>query len=92
MQTLCDVLEIPRSTYYQISQKEESNRERENKELTKRIIEIHTESNQIYGAPKIHKTLQKEGYFVSLKRVQRLMNKTDVRSITIKKFRPQPSK
>lgn len=69
-----------------------SNRERENKELTKRIIEIHTDSKQRYGAPKIHIILQQEGYSVSLKRVQRLMAKADVRSITQKKYRPCSSK
>ena len=35
---------VPRSTYYQTSQKLESNRERENNELTKQIKEIHVES------------------------------------------------
>jgi putative transposase len=68
-----------------------SNRERENKELTKRICEIHAESKQRYGAPKIHIILKKEGYNVSLKRVQRLMIKADIRSITFKKFRPYSS-
>lgn len=70
----------------------ESNRERENKELSKRIIDIHTESKQRYGAPKIHILLQQEGYSVSLKRVQRLMAKAEVRSITQKKYRPYSSK
>ncbi|WP_429902468.1 IS3 family transposase [Heyndrickxia ginsengihumi] len=68
IQTLCDVLEIPRSTYYDSFQKVESNRDCENKEITQRIIEIHTESKQRYRAPKIHKILQKESYKVSLKR------------------------
>ncbi|MEX6588291.1 hypothetical protein AB6L40_17300, partial [Paraclostridium bifermentans] len=34
--TLCDVLGIPRSTYYKSLQHVESNRNRENKELTKK--------------------------------------------------------
>ncbi|MFC0472215.1 IS3 family transposase [Halalkalibacter kiskunsagensis] len=89
IQTLCDVLEIARSTYYQASQKLESNRE--NKELTKRIKEIYTESMERYGAPKIHHILRKEDYSVSLKRVQRLMKKADIRSIIQKKYRPYSS-
>lgn len=89
---MCDVLDIPRSTYYQSLNKTISNRERENNELTKRIIEIHSESNGRYGAPKIHHLLQEEGYKVSINRVQRLMKKADIQSITVKKFRPTPSK
>lgn len=89
---MCDLLDIPRSTYYQSFNKTISNRKRENNELTKRIIEIHSESKGRYGAPKIHHLLEKEGYDVSIKRVQRLMKKAEIRSITVKKFRPTPSK
>lgn len=89
---MCDVLGVPRSTYYKSLMHTVSNRDQENHQLTKRIIEIHQESKQRYGAPKIHHLLIKEGYRVSLKRVQRLMKKADIRSITVKKFRPTPSK
>src|SRR5699024_12560359 len=37
-------------------------------------------------------SIQQEGYYVSLKRVQRLMKKVGIKSITVKKFRPTPSK
>src|SRR5699024_9462474 len=40
----------------------------------------------------IHYLLNQEGYNVRLKRVQRLMKKVDIQSITVKKFRPTPSK
>lgn len=92
IQTMCDVLDIPKSTYYQSLNKTISNRERENNKLMKRIIKIHNESDKRYGAPKIHHLLNKEGLQVSLKRVQRLMKKANIRSITVKKFRPTSSK
>jgi putative transposase len=89
---MCDVLAVPRSTYYHSLHKTESNRERENQGLTKKIIQIHQESKERYGAPKIHQTLLKGGYSVSLKRVQRLMTKAEIRSITKKKYRPHSSR
>ncbi|HSH25554.1 MAG TPA: IS3 family transposase [Massilibacterium sp.] len=92
VQTMCDVLDVPRSTYYKSLNKTISNRDRENKELTERIIQIHNGSNKRYGAPKIHHLLVEEGYHVSIKRVQRLMKKANIRSITVKKFRPTQSK
>src|SRR5699024_4723899 len=63
-----------------------------NQEFTKRIKEIHIESKERYGAPKIHHILCEKGYQVSIKRVQRLMREAGIRSITKKKFRPTPSK
>lgn len=89
---MCKVLAIPRSTYYQSGKNVESNRDRENKEITRQITTIHKESKQRYGAPKIHHILQQEGFQVSLKRVQRLMKQAGIRSIVKKKYRPYPSK
>jgi len=86
------VLEVPRSTYYKSLTKSISNRDQENQQVTKRIVDIYNQSKKRYGAPKIHYILQQEGYVISLKRVQRLMKKADIRSITVKKFRPTPSK
>lgn len=88
---MCEVLDIPRSTYYRSFERTESKRDRENKQLTEEIQSIHKDSKSRYGAPKIHQSLLKKGYSVSLKRVQRLMKKADLRSITVKKFRPQVS-
>lgn len=92
IRTMCEALDIPKSTYYQSLNKTESNRDRENCEFTEKIIRIYEESKKRYGAPKIHEILEKQGHKISLKRVQRLMKKTDIRSIIVKKFRPTPSK
>ena len=89
---MCEALDIPKSTYYQSLNKTESNRDRENREFTEKIIRIYEESKKRYGAPKIHEILEKQGHKISLKRVQRLMKKADIRSIIVKKFRPTPSK
>ncbi|MDW7618146.1 IS3 family transposase, partial [Peribacillus simplex] len=85
---MCEVLEIPRSSHYQSLQLVVSNREQENKELTNKINLIYLESKGRYGAPKIHQILLTKGFSLSLKRVQRLMSKASIRSITKKKYRP----
>lgn len=48
-------------------------------------------NKQRYGATKIHQILLKEGRSVSLKHVQKLMKQLNLRSIVIKKYRPQRS-
>ncbi|UAT29134.1 IS3 family transposase [Bacillus badius] len=92
IQKMCEVLAVPRSSYYDSLEKTTSKRAIENRELTKEIRRIHLESKARYGAPKIHKTLLNRGFFLSLKRVQRLMKKAGIRSIIKKKYRPYPSK
>lgn len=50
---MCDVLGLSKSTYYQTKKHVESNRNRENREITERMKEIHAESKQRYEAQKI---------------------------------------
>ncbi|AYE53405.1 IS3 family transposase (plasmid) [Priestia megaterium NCT-2] len=89
---MCEVLTIPRSSYYHSFKKTVSNREQENQELTKEIRWISLKSKARYGAPKIHQILVNNECYLSLKRVQRLMKKAGIRSVTKKKYRPYPLK
>jgi putative transposase len=55
---MCDVLQIPRSTYYY----EAKERDNQEKELTKLVVEIFKNSRNIYGQRKIKVELQKLGW------------------------------
>jgi putative transposase len=46
-------------------------------ELLERIRRIHAESGGIYGSPRVHAMLRREGESVSRKRVERLMREHD---------------
>ena len=69
-----------------------SNRDQEKHDLAERFLEIYNGRKHRYGAPNIHDLLSEEVYQVSLILVQRLMKNADIRSIIVKKFRPEPSK
>lgn len=85
-------MKVSRSTYYDAINRGISKREKENEQLKIKILEIYNKSKKRYGTPKIQKMLEKEGYEISLKRVQRLMKKLGIKSIIIKKYRPSTSK
>ena len=85
---MCRVLNMPKSTYYKSHHKEPSCRSLENQKLSDEIQAIYNDSSHRYGAPKIHKILINKGFCVSIKRVQRLMHKLNIRSIVVKKFKP----
>jgi putative transposase len=89
---MCQVLQMPKSSYYLSLQKTSSKREQENADWTEKIRVIHQESKERYGAPKIHHILKQNGASISLKRVQRLMKKAQIRSITKKKYKPFANK
>ena len=85
---LCEVLNVPRSTFYQSKHQSESKWKRENQQLLEYIKKIYFESKRRYGAIKVHRQLLKEGLCVSLKRVQRLMKSAGLASIIQKKYTP----
>lgn len=85
---MCTVLEAPKSSYYDWKKKKPSKRQSENKRLNRLISGIYFENKGIYGAPKIHKILVGRGESLSLKKVQILMRKLGLRSVTLKKYKP----
>lgn len=90
---MCNVLGVPRSTYYDKRSRPLSARVKINKKLKEQILKIYIDSKQRYGSPKITKILNKERQnkrlsSVSLKRVQRLMNELSIKSIVVKKYKP----
>lgn len=78
---------VSTSGFYKWLRKGESQRQQENRALTRRIEALHRQSHSVYGAPRITRELHKEGFQVSQPRVERLMRKAGVRSVTGKKFK-----
>ncbi|WP_405701864.1 IS3 family transposase [Streptomyces sp. NBC_01383] len=77
-------LRIASSTYYRWrrAEKEPCERVRKDVELTGRIREIHTDSGGIYGSPRVHAVLKREGVQVGRKRVERLMREADLAGVS----------
>lgn len=69
-----------------------SEREKFNEKLDKKILEIYIDSQKRYGAPKIHKVLEKQDIRVNIKTVQKRMRKLGIRSIVTKKFKNHKAK
>ncbi len=70
---MCRVLQISRSGYYAWLTRPESNRSRENRQLVEQIRDIHQQSRQSYGSPRVHAELQTMGVVCGKNRIARLM-------------------
>src|SRR5699024_4931585 len=66
---MCDVLQIPKSTYYYKAKARENNDDI----ITDFIIKIFKDSRNIYEQRKIKRELYKLGYQVSRRRIVRIM-------------------
>jgi putative transposase len=70
---LCRVLTVSRAGYYAWAHRGVSARAQHDGELTEQIRQVHTESRQTYGTPRVHAELAARGVRVGRKRVGRLM-------------------
>jgi len=84
---MCRVLRVSRSGYYDWIDRPESKRSRDNRVLLSAIKEIHQESKEIYGSPKITEALPDRGLHASRPRVARLMAKNGIRSKIKRRFK-----
>lgn len=88
---MCDVLQIPRSTYYyHINKREDDERQAEEADLQERVYTIFEQSRNNYGTRKIKRELEKQGKTVSRRRIGHIMNYLGlVSNYTVAYYKPQ---
>ncbi len=87
VEKMCNVMKVSTSSYYYWRQNPISKRKKMNQELSKEIKQIHSKSKDTYGSPRITKELKMNGYYVSQKRVAKLMRELNIRSSIKRKFK-----
>ncbi|MBJ6364048.1 transposase, partial [Paenibacillus sp. MAHUQ-46] len=86
---MCNVLELPRSTYYY---KPEPAENEEEQQLEQAVMEIFTASRNNYGTRKIKVELKKRAIHASRRKIGRIMKKHGlVSSYTVAQYKPSPS-
>ena len=82
VRTMCRVLGVSHSGFYDWLERTPSKRSIENAVLTERIRQIHAASHESYGRPRIRAELREQGTRVSGKRIARLMRQAGLRGIS----------
>jgi len=75
---MCQVLRVSRSGYYRFRHHIPSTREKANVRLLEEIRGVHDRSRGIYGSPRVHRELLKQGHRCGRHRVARLMAKEGI--------------
>ena len=78
---MCDLWVSPPSGYYAWLNRGPSVRERADRLLRDRIVDIRSRSRGTYGAPRIHAELAADGEGVGRKRVARLMRQARIQGV-----------
>lgn len=84
---MCEVFEVSRSGYYAWKTRPASTRESSQQELISVMQEIHAQTREVYGSPRMHQELLDRGYEISENTVAKLMKTAGIQAKTKKKFR-----
>lgn len=79
---MCRVLDVSTSGYYKWLKQQPSAREQSDQTLPASIKQIHADSMDTNGAPRVHAELRAQGICVGCKRVARLMRKTKLQGVS----------
>jgi transposase InsO family protein len=84
---MAKVLGVSRSGYYDFLEKGKSEREAANERLKKEIKRIHEKNRGVYGSPRVHNELKKQGEKCSRKRVAKLMREEGIQAKMRKRWK-----
>ena len=76
---LCRVLGVTRQGYYAFVKRPPSSRVVEEDRLRERLKQLHVESRQTYGSPRMLRALRAEGVRVSKRRIERALRALELR-------------
>jgi len=86
---MCAALSVPRSGYYKWlgSTSQSNDKQREDAMLKMKIRQIHKDSRETYGRPRLHVQLQRDGHQCGKHRLVRLMREEGIRGLQKKRYR-----
>jgi transposase InsO family protein len=87
VEIMASVLGVSKAGYYRFLQETKSQRTLENEALLKKIKDIHENSYETYGSPRIHAELKDLGETCSRQRVARLMKASSIAAKMHKRFK-----
>jgi putative transposase len=83
---MCDVLQVSRAGFHAWLARPESPRAVRQAEVIDQIQQVHRDSRQTYGSPRVHRALKARGVVCCENTVAKLMRRAGVRAATARRF------
>ena len=84
---VCQVLGVPRSSYYARRRRPEPARVQEDRHLKQKILAVHAAASGRYGTPRIERQLRRQGVATSRRRVARLRCELGLKAKSTRRYR-----
>ncbi len=86
---ICRVLKVSRSGFFAWLKRPVSKRQRRQEELIEKIRAVHQENRELYGSPRVYRSLLIDGQIVCRNTVAKLMRQVNIRAKTRRRFVPR---
>lgn len=90
MTVLCRLHGVSRAGYYAWRRRPASNRAVGDRSLVEKIRQVHQDSRETYGSPRVHAALSRAGEAVGRRRIERVMREQGIRGCSTKLYRRLP--
>jgi transposase InsO family protein len=87
---MCRLYGVSPAGYYAWRRRSPSRREVEDGRLVQQIQQVHAQSRQTYGSPRVHAALRRQGEAVGRRRIERIMRESGIRACASSLYRRLP--
>ena len=87
---MCRLYGVSAAGFYAWKQRDPSLRALEDERLAEQIRQVHQDSRQTYGSPRVHAALKRQGESAGKRRIERIMRQRGIRACSAGLYRRMP--
>lgn len=87
---MCRLYGVSPAGFYAWKARSRSLRGQQDEQLLEQIQQVHAQSRQTYGSPRVHEALRRRGHAVGRRRIERIMRENGIQACSARLYRRMP--